>query len=380
MPIPTLGISIMDNPVSQPTSAIVAPQRKRRPRRYVLIAAACIALLGAGVYGRHWYVTGRFIESTDNAYLRADQVSIAPRVSGQVAEIYVSDNQDVKAGQPLVKIDPRRYQMAARQDEAMASARNADLVKSQADLHQQDLIIAEAQADLENAEATADLAQKEFDRTSPLAARGIQTQQQVDEKRSLLDQAQSTVRLKKAVLDAARQQVTSLRAEVEQAEAQLAATKESLDQAQIDLDETVLRSPIDGRVGDRTVQFGQFAQPGTLLMTIVPVDRIYLVANFKETQIANMRAGQIATVRVDAYPDFKITGTVDSFAPGTGSQFALLPPENATGNFTKIVQRVPVRIRLDLDSQNSNVLVPGLSIDVAVDTRSAGNQKTASAQ
>lgn len=370
----------MDNPVSQPTSVIVAPQRKRRPRRYVLITAACIALLGAGIYGRHWFVTGRFIESTDNAYLRADQVSMAPRVSGQVAEIYVSDNQDVKAGQPLVKIDPRRYQMAERQDEAMLSARNADLAKSQADLHQQDLMIVEAQADLENAEANADLAHKEFDRTSPLAARGIQTQQQVDEKRSLLDQAQSTVRLKKAVLDAARQQVTSLKAEVEQAEAQLSAAKESVDQAQIDLDETVLRSPIDGRVGDRTVQLGQFAQPGTLLLTIVPVDSIYLVANFKETQIARMRAGQIATVSVDAYPDLTITGTVDSFAPGTGSQFALLPPENATGNFTKIVQRVPVRIRLDLGSQNSNVLVPGLSIDVAVDTRSASNQKVVSAQ
>ncbi|MDE1993126.1 MAG: HlyD family secretion protein [Rhizobiaceae bacterium] len=370
----------MDNPVSQNAALAAAPQRRSKVRRYVLLAAACIAVVGAGLYGAHWYVSGRFIESTDNAYLRADQVSMAPRVSGQVAEIYVNDNQDVTAGQPLVKIDPRRYEMAVREDEATVSARTADVAKSQADLRQQDLVIAQAQADLENAEANADLAQREFDRTSPLAAKGVETQQQVEEKRSLLDQAQSTVRLKKAVLDAARQQVSSLKAEVEQADAQLAAAKESLDQAQIDLDETVLRSPIDGRVGDRTVQLGQFAQPGTLLLTIVPVKQIYLVANFKETQISNMRVGQAASISVDAYPDLKISGTVDSFAPGTGAQFALLPPENETGNFTKIVQRVPVRIRLDADSQKTAALIPGLSIEVAVDTRSSGNPKMASAQ
>ncbi|WP_342239062.1 HlyD family secretion protein [Inquilinus sp. OTU3971] len=352
--------------------------RKKRTLRYALLGAACVAAVAGGVYGYDWYVSGRFIESTDNAYLRADQVSMAPQVAGQVAEIYVNDNQEVVTGQPLVMIDPRRYEMAVREAEATVAARQADVAKSEADLKQQDLVIAQAQADLENAEANADLAQKELDRTSPLAARGVQTQQQVDEKQSTLNQAQSTIRLKKAVVDAARQQVSSLRAVVDHAHAQLAAAQESLSQAQMDLSETVVRSPINGRVGDKTVQLGQFAQAGTLLMTVVPVDQIYLVANYKETQIGDMRPGQPATIRVDAYPGLEIKGTVDSFSPGTGARFALLPPENATGNFTKIVQRVPVRIRLGADARNIPALVPGMSIEVSVDTNAPVPSRMAS--
>ncbi|NKN38978.1 HlyD family secretion protein [Agrobacterium sp. a22-2] len=351
---------------------------KKRKLRYALLGAACLGAIAGSVYGRHWYVSGRFVESTDNAYLRADQVSMAPQVAGQVAEIYVKDNQQVVAGQPLVKINPRRYEMAVREAEATVAARQADVAKSKADLKQQDLVIAQAEADLENAEANADLAQKELDRTSPLAARGIQTQQQVDEKRSALNKARSTTRLKKAVVDASRQQILSLQAVIEKAYAQLAAAQESLSQAQIDLSETVVRSPINGRIGDKTVQLGQFAQAGTLLLTVVPVDQIYLVANYKETQIGDMRPGQPATITIDAYPDLEITGKIDSFSPGTGARFALLPPENATGNFIKIVQRVPVRIRLDAVGKNIPTLVPGMSIEVSVDTKASVPGKMAS--
>ncbi len=372
----------MDVQVSPtPASTTDTQTRKKcRPRRYILAAIAALALIGGSYYGYDWYTNGRFIESTDNAYLRADQVSMAPVVSGQITEIYVSDNQAVAMGQPLVKIDPRRYEMAVREAKATVTAREADVAKSEADMEHQDSIIAQAQADLDNADENARLAQQDFDRTSPLAARGIESQQKVEQVQSALEQAKSVIRLKQAVLDAARQEITALKAQVEQAHAELAAARESLGKAEIDLGDTVLRSSISGRVGDRTVQVGQFVQPGTQLLTVVPTDKIYLVANYKETQIGDMREGQPATIRVDAFPDLELTGIVDSFAPGTGAQFALLPPENATGNFTKIVQRVPVRIKLDTTQKDMPALVPGLSIEVSVDTRAAISPKVAYAQ
>ncbi len=346
-----------------------AVPKKRSRTRILLGIIAFLVIACGGVYARQWYAVGRYIESTNNAYLRADQVAMAPRVSGQVSDIYVKDNEEVAVGQPLLKIDPRRYEMIVRQSRATVSGREADVAKSQADLREQDAVIAQAEADVETARVNTSLAEKEFERSSTLAARGFATQQKSDQTESTLAQARSTVNLKQAILDAARQKVATLKAQSAQAEAQLAAAKESLAQAEIDLSDTVVKSPIAGRVGDRTVQLGQFAQPGTRMLTIVPTGQIYLVANFKETQVQNMRPGQPVDISVDAYPDLPLTGTVDSFAPGTGAQFALLPPENATGNFTKIVQRVPVRIRVDAPRAAAPAFVPGLSIEVSVNTK-----------
>ena len=348
-------------------------QRKRRPSRRVLTVLAILGVVGGGYYGHDWYVTGRFMVSADNAYLRADQVSMAPAVSGQIIEVYVRDNQEVAAGQALVKIDPRRYEMAVHEAAATLNARKADLARSEAELQQQTSVIAQSQADLENATENADLAQKDYNRASPLVARGIESQQKVEQARSKLEQAKSIIRLKQAAFETARQQTVTL-------QAQFDAAQESLGKAEIDLEDTVLRSSITGRVGDHTVQKGQFVQPGTLLMTVVPTNNIYLVANFKETQIGNMREGQRADLRIDAYPNTTVTGVVRSFAPGTGAQFALLPPENATGNFTKIVQRVPVRIELEAQSKDAPPLVPGLSVEVTVDTRTAAADRTASSR
>jgi membrane fusion protein (multidrug efflux system) len=360
-------------------TATAAVPRKRSRTRLLLGVIAFLAVACGGVYGRYWYTIGRFIESTNNAYLRADQVAMAPRVSGQVSEIYVKDNEQVTSGQALLKIDPRRYEMTVRQARATVDAREADVAKGAADLRQQDAVIAQALADVETAKVNSDLAQKEYERSAALVSRGFATQQKNEQTESALAQARSTINLKQAVLDAARQQVATLKAQLAQADAQLAAAKESLSQAEIDLSDTVVRSPIAGRVGDRTVQLGQFAQPGTRLLTIVPTEQIYLVANFKETQVQNMRPGQRADISVDAYPDLALTGTVESFAPGTGAQFALLPPENATGNFTKIVQRVPVRIRIDAPQNAAPAFVPGLSIEVSVNTRAARAVRTAGA-
>lgn len=359
-----------DEHPSDGETAVAATPRKLSRSRILLGSIALLALAIGGIYGRHWYAVGRFIESTNNAYLRADQVAMAPRVSGQVSDIYVKDNEEVVAGQPLLKIDPRRYEMTVRQAKATVDAREADVAKSEADLRQQDAVIAQARADVETAQANTDLAEKEFERAAALAIRGFATQQKNEQTESALAQARSVGNLKQAALDAARQQVATLKAQLAQARAQLAAARESLSQAEIDLNDTVVRSPIAGRVGDRTVQLGQFAQPGTRLLTIVPTGQIYLVANFKETQVQNMREGQPADISVDAYPDLALTGAVESFAPGTGAQFALLPPENATGNFTKIVQRVPVRIRVNAPREAAPAFVPGLSIEVSVNTKS----------
>jgi membrane fusion protein, multidrug efflux system len=368
-----------DTPAGEGEAGVPKVALKRNRTRILLGVIAFLAIACGGVYGRYWYLVGRFIESTNNAYLRADQVAMAPRVSGQVSDIYVRDNEAVVAGQALLKIDSRRYEMTVRQAKATVDAREADVSKSEADLRQQDAVIAQAQADVETARVNSDLAQKEYDRSATLAARGFATQQKNEQTESALAQARSTVNLKQAALDAARQQVATLKAQLAQANAQLAAAKESLSQAEIDLSDTVVRSPIAGRIGDRTVQLGQFAQPGTKLLTIVPTAQIYLVANFKETQVENMRPGQPAEISVDAYPDLKLRGTVESFAPGTGAQFALLPPENATGNFTKIVQRVPVRIRVNAPEKAAPAFVPGLSIEVSVNTKAAAPVHTAGA-
>jgi membrane fusion protein (multidrug efflux system) len=352
------------------TGTAATPRRRNRSR-ILFGVIAFLAVACGGVYGRYWYVVGRFIESTNNAYLRADQVAMAPRVSGQVSEIYVRDNEEVAAGQPLLKIDPRRYEMTMRQAKATVDARQADVAKSEADLRQQDAVIAQAEADVKTAQANSDFAGKEFERASALVVHGYATQQKNEQTETALAQAKSTVSLKQAVRDAARQQVATLKAQLAQAQAQLAAAKENLGQAEIDLNDTVLRSPMAGRVGDRTVQLGQFVQPGTKLLTVVPTQQMYLVANFKETQLQNMRPGQPVEISVDAYPDLALTGTVDSFAPGTGARFALLPPENATGNFTKIVQRVPVRIKVNAPENAAPAFVPGLSIEVSVNTKAA---------
>jgi membrane fusion protein, multidrug efflux system len=339
-------------------------------RRTVLLAVGAVALIAAVVYGVHWWTVGRFIENTDDAYLQADSVTIAPKVSGYVAEVYVSDNQAVTAGQPLVRLDSRQYQAILEQANATIAARRADIERGQAELLQQQANIAQARAQLEGARAAETHAIEEVKRYEPLVATGAETHERLADLQNARNQAAATVAADIAALQSAQRQPATTQAQIDQAKAQLDAADASTRQAQLDMGDTVIRSTLAGRVGDRTVRVGQYAQPGTRLMTIVPVQEIYLVANFKETQIGLMRPGQPATIHVDALSGSDLHGTVESFSPGTGSQFALLPPQNATGNFTKIVQRVPVRIHVNAGEEARKVLVPGLSVTVYVDTRS----------
>jgi membrane fusion protein (multidrug efflux system) len=346
-----------------------APRRKAP--RFLLPVVLLLAAMGLAALG-YWWLVGRFIQDTDDAYLQADSVTVAPKVSGYVTEVYVGDNATVKAGDPLVRLDGRQYQAALDQSTATVDARRADLLQAQAGIAQQQAAIEQARAQLQVAQVNARHTEDEVRRYGPLAKSGAESGDQLSVLVSNRDQARATLTADKAALDQAQARMADLHAQIAQAQAQLEAAQASAKQAQLDLQDTLIRSSLDGRVGDRTVRVGQYAQPGTRLMTVVPVQSIYLTANFKETQIGRMRAGQAATVRVDALPDADLHGVVDSFAPGTGSQFALLPPENATGNFTKIVQRVPVRIRIDADEQTRKRLVPGLSVTVEVDTRSHG--------
>ncbi|RKP55907.1 HlyD family secretion protein [Pararobbsia silviterrae] len=349
----------------------LAAPAKRSNRKAVLLGLCILAALGASAWGLRWWTVGRFIESTDDAYLQADSVTAAPKISGYVVEVYVADNQTVSAGQPLVRLDPRPYEVSLQQANATIAAREADIARAQAELAQQQASIAQARAQLDGAKASDAYASDQLTRYAPLAATGAETDERVAELRNARKQAAATLAADAAALDAAQRQIPTTQAQVLQARAQLAAAQASASQAKLDLGDTVVRSTIAGRIGDRAVRAGQYAQPGTRLMTIVPVQDVYLEANFKETQLGLMRVGQPATIHVDALAGDDLHGTVDSFSPGTGSQFALLPPQNATGNFTKIVQRVPVRIRIDAPEAVRARLLPGLSVTVRVDTRGA---------
>ncbi|WP_395062276.1 HlyD family secretion protein [Paraburkholderia silvatlantica] len=350
--------------------AAAAPAR-RGAKRTLLILLGLAALVGAAVWLGHWWAVGRFIESTDDAYLQADSVTIAPKVSGYVTDVYVADNQAVKAGDPLVKLDARQYQVALDQARANVDARTADIEHAQAQIEAQRANVAQAQAQQEVAQVSLRHANDEVARYAPLAATGAETTERLAELKSERDKAQATLAADAAAVTSARSQISALNAQLSQARAQLEAARANAAQSQLDLDNTVVKSALAGRVGDRSVRVGQYVQPGTRMLTVVPVQRTYLTANFKETQIGRMRAGQPVELHVDALPGHTLHGVVDSFSPGTGAQFALLPPENATGNFTKIVQRVPVRIRLETGPQTRSVLLPGMSVTVDVDTRSA---------
>jgi membrane fusion protein (multidrug efflux system) len=350
---------------------VEAPEAKAGPsRRIVLLGIGALLLIGGSIWGVHWWTVGRFIESTDDAYLQADSVTIAPKVSGYVAEVYVVDNQTVKAGDPLVRLDRRQYQAILEQANATIAARKADIARGAAELLQQQANIAQAKAQLEGARSSETHAIQEVKRYEPLVATGAETNEKLADLVNARNQAAATVAADVAALQSAERQPATTQAQIEQSRAQLEAAEASFRQAQLDTGDTIVRSTLDGRVGDRTVRVGQYAQPGTRFMTIVPVQDVYLEANFKETQIGLMRAGQPATIHVDALSGTDLHGSVVSFSPGTGSQFALLPPQNATGNFTKIVQRVPVRIHIDAGQETRSVLVPGLSVTVKVDTRS----------
>lgn len=337
--------------------------------KVVLAVVVLAVFVGLGALLVQWWTIGRFVQTTNDAFLQADQVVVAPKVAGYVEQVLVADNQEVRAGQPLVQIDVRDAQARLDQATAQVSQGQASILQAEAQIRQQEAEIAQAQALRDGSRSSVNFATREVDRYGPLAQNGAETAERLDQLRQNRDQAKAQAAAAAARLLAAQRQIDSLRAQIQVAQAQTEQAGAQARQAQNSVDDAVVRASIDGRVGDRTVRAGQYVQTGARLMTLVPVQSIYLIANFKETQLARMRAGQPVEIKVDALNGQKLKGVVDSFSPGTAAQFALIPPNNATGNFTKIVQRVPVRIRVDGPASVRAMLLPGLSVDLSVDTR-----------
>jgi len=359
--------------------------------RFALIIAGVVLVIALIFWFIHYERVGRYQQSTNDAYLDADQVDIAPRISGYVEQVFVSSNQNVHRGQVLARVQSKDYDAQAAQAQAQVDQGQASVDQAQAQIRQQYATIAQDEAELDKAqaavrqnEASRRLAVTQVARYVPLAAAGGETHEQADQYKSQLDQANAQVaqshdsaRSAANQLLYARRQIDVLHAQVKTAQAQVANGQAQLSSAMVNVRGAILRSSIDGRIGDKRVRVGQYVQAGTRLMSVVPVDALYLTANFKETQVGLMRIGQPAHIVVDALPGEDIHGTVVSFSPGTGNRFALVPTDNATGNFTKIVQRVAVRIRVDAGPEARKVLVPGLSVTVSVDTLAAKQDKQA---
>lgn len=355
-------------PAQVPAPASASAPRRRRAR-IVLPLLGVLALGGAGTYGWHWWTVGRFLEVTDDAYLQSDKVTVAPRIAGTVAEVRVGDNQPVKAGDVIARLDDRSYRVQLKQAEAEVEKDKAQVLGVASAIIQQQAQVASSRADLANAEAALTFAQQEYTRYQNLLQTGsgtVQRQQQAD---ADLRQRHAARDKSAAALDAAQKQIDSLKALEASTRASLEGARAKVEGVKLDLSYATILAPIDGVAGDRALRIGQVVSPGTGLLTLVPMGRdIYLVANFKETQTGHMVEGQRVTVTVDAFGDHAFEGRIESFSPGTGSQFALLPPENATGNFTKVVQRVPVRVALDPADPLVGRLRPGLSVEATVHT------------
>ncbi len=347
---------------------------ERAPRRRWrwLIGGTVVALLVVGLVGFGWYylTTLRYLEGTNDAYVQADDVTVSPKVAGYVASLEVTDNQAVAVGQVLVRIDDRDYRAALAQRGAAVAQAQAEIANQEAQIALQLAKIDQAQAQVTAAQAGLQFARDEQQRYQKLEATGNGTVQRAQQTSSDLVQQQAELAEVTASLAGTRRQLDVLRAQRLAADASLQAAQAQLAQAKLNLEYTVISAPVAGAVGDRAVELGEYVQPGARLLSIVPLGReLYVVANYKETSLGQMARGQAVEITVDTFPDHTFKGRVDSLAPGTGSQFALLPPENATGNFTKIVQRVPVKIRLDPDDPMLEQLRPGLSVEASVDIR-----------
>ncbi len=347
---------------------LVAPTMLGRvralPRRPLLIAGAALVLALVGAW---WIALPATSVSTDDAYLKADSTIVSPKIHGLVAQILVKDNQTVKAGQALVRIDDDDYAQAVTSAEADVASAQAALAQQSAQL---DLAAANARASaaaIRSADAQTIRAEADRKRFDALVVTGDVPRRQAEEMRATAAGAAADADKSRAAFAASQSQVAVVAQSRGQLAAALARAQAALTLAQQNLSHTVIRAPVDGVIGDRQVQLGEYVQPGTQLLTVVPLNTLYVVANFKETQTARMLPGQKARIAIDALPGETLDGEVESFAPGSGSEFSLLPFEPATGNFTRIVQRVGTRIRILPGQPDVARLRPGLSAEVKVD-------------
>ena len=354
-------------------TATSSPGNKRpAAKRLVIAGLALIAGIAVARLGYQWWTTGRFSQSTDDAYVGGDVTVIAPKVSGFIAQLAVTDNQPVHAGDLLIKLDDRDYRAALARAEAAVNLQEATLANLDATTLLQQAVVAQAQAEISSADAEEVRTHDDQVRASKLVTNGAESVQYFQKADADYKEAVAAGEKSRATLKAAQQQIEVIASQKQQTKAALAAAVAERDLAQLNLSYTELRAPIDGTIGNRSAQIGAYAAVGSQLISIVPAHGLWVDANFKESQLNRMQAGAPVSVKVDLLSGKTLHGHVASIAPATGAEFSVLPPENATGNFTKIVQRVTVRIAIDDEAAAMGQLRPGLSVTADVDTRSNG--------
>jgi membrane fusion protein (multidrug efflux system) len=368
---------------SQPVQAALqapAPKAKRGLGKKPVILAVLAAVLAFGGYeGFHWWTDGRFMVSTDDAYVQADITILSAKISGYVSSVAVTNNQSVKAGDLIAKIDDGDYRLALQSAKDKLATQQSAITRLGRQIESGRASVAQAEAQIVSAQAEAERAESDYARQQQLARSDYTSRAALENAKAARDRANAEVKSAQAALAAAQANVQVLAAQQNEGERLAAEYRTSVEKAERDLSFSEIRAPVDGVIGNKAMEVGTYVQPGARLAALVPLTSVHVDANFKETQLVSLKPGQKVHVKVDAFPDSDIVGTVESVSPASGAVFSLLPPENATGNFTKIVQRVPVRVTVSPEVAQQGLLRPGLSVVVDVDTRtSAEPAKTAS--
>jgi membrane fusion protein, multidrug efflux system len=368
MEAPVHDKPVIEKPAAAPdaTAAVAAP--KSGKRKIVLIGLGALLALAAVSYGVNYVLFGRFLVSTDDAYVRANNTTLGARVSGHVAAIFPGDNVVVHAGDVVFKIDDGDYKIAVDAARTKIATQQATIERIGRQVTAFESAVEQTSAQLASADAGLKRAGLDYERQQALSTKGFASRATFEVSEAGRDQGVAAVKSAQAAFDAARANVDVTKAQQQEARAQLAELQTSLAKAERDLDFTSVRAPVDGTFSNRLVSTGDFIVMGQRLGNVVPLDDVFIDANYKETQLKRIRPGQPVTISVDAYGHRKFAGFVDSIAPAAGSVFTLLPPDNATGNFTKIVQRLPVRIRVPKDVARQNLLRAGMSVYTTVDT------------
>ena len=348
-----------------PTTAAASKTGKRKILFMGVLAVLALALVA---YGVHWFLVGRFHVSTDDAYVRANNTILGARVSGHIAAILPRDNAVVHAGDLIFKIDDGDYRIAVDAARTRIDTQQATIERLGRQVTAQEGAAEQAKAQLASAEAGLKRMTLDFDRQQELSSKGYASHATFEVSEAGRDQGTAAVKAARAAADVARENIEVAKAQQAEARAQLMELQTNLAKAERDLDFTSVRAPVDGTFANRMINSGDYITVGQRLANVVPLDEVFIDANFKETQLKRIRPGQPVTISVDAYGHRKFAGTVESISPAAGSVFTLLPPDNATGNFTKIVQRLPVRIRVPKDVARQNLLRAGMSVYATVDT------------
>ncbi len=367
----TIDIPGIDKGIDKAKAAAAAAGEKLKgnPKGKLIVGASAAVALALIYFGLHYLFVGRYIVTTDDAYVRANNTLLGAKVPGNIAQILVGDNKRVGAGNLIIKIDDGDYRLALDSAQAKVATQEATIARIGRQATAQESAVAQAKSQIASAEAGTKRTELDFARQQELSSKGFASKATYDQSLAGRDQAVASVQGAQAAFDAANAQLDVVKAQKTEAEGVLQELRAALAKAVRDLSFTNIRAPVDGIFSNRLVNVGDYVQPGQRLGNIVPIDEVFIDANFKETQVARLKPGQRVSITVDAVSGRTISGIVDSLAPAAGSVFTLLPPDNATGNFTKIVQRLPVRIRVPMSVARENLLRAGMSVVVSVNTK-----------